>query len=274
MSEQYSPYVLINRTKEGYLVATYPITNARTVRTIKFEDVQKEPEIVQKSLAAYDQYRSSNKLLLDYSEMECWLKITDEMRAAVGVYKKYCSECSTLRSGDVCFKCGTTLFVPAAGWIEPAIPDVEPIRKIARELGYAIGEHGTKEADLDLIAIPWVADAVSAPVFVRQLAERLGAHVLETEDKPMGRFAACIQLDGYFKLIDLSVMGPNWRHHYYGEEKVMPGMGYQQPPTCGHLTNVPTTAKYRAADCKMITKIDGVQHVYTNDNRSYPGGTK
>jgi hypothetical protein len=32
------------------------------------------------------------------------------------------------------------------------------IRKVARELGYAIGEHGSLRRDLDLIAVPWTLE--------------------------------------------------------------------------------------------------------------------
>jgi len=46
---------------------------------------------------------------------------------------------------------------------------IKPLRARARELGYALGVHGTLLRDIDLIAAPWSRDAVSA----RHLAEAL-----------------------------------------------------------------------------------------------------
>lgn len=44
---------------------------------------------------------------------------------------------------------------------------IDPIRARARELGYAIGVHGSLARDIDLIAAPWTDEAVEA----RELAE-------------------------------------------------------------------------------------------------------
>ena len=46
---------------------------------------------------------------------------------------------------------------------------IEPLREVARSLGYALGLHGTLKRDIDLIACPWTKDAVSAG----ELAEAL-----------------------------------------------------------------------------------------------------
>jgi hypothetical protein len=46
---------------------------------------------------------------------------------------------------------------------------IEPLRERARELGYAIGVHGTLKRDIDLIACPWTNEAVDA----KHLAEAL-----------------------------------------------------------------------------------------------------
>lgn len=48
---------------------------------------------------------------------------------------------------------------------------IEPLREEARRLGYAIAVHGTLKRDIDLVACPWVKEAVSP----RELAEALGA---------------------------------------------------------------------------------------------------
>lgn len=75
---------------------------------------------------------------------------------------------------------------------------VDGIRAIARSCGYAIGEHGSKERDLDLIACPWVAWAIPAEHLVAAIANGLKLHVVGTpegrielglEEKPHGRRA-------------------------------------------------------------------------------------
>lgn len=48
---------------------------------------------------------------------------------------------------------------------------IGPLRDRARELGYAIGVHGTLKRDIDLVACPWTTEAVDA----RTLAEALQA---------------------------------------------------------------------------------------------------
>lgn len=117
----------------------------------------------------------------------------------------YCKACATMRSVAPCHKCGGPLKAPHPSWEEPAIPDVEPIRRLAREVGYALGVHGSLERDLDLIAAPWSEDAVSASELAAHIASGLNGSVLAPEEKPLGRWSCNIQIDGWFKLIDLSV---------------------------------------------------------------------
>ncbi|USN15182.1 hypothetical protein KIKIMORA_00350 [Brevundimonas phage vB_BpoS-Kikimora] len=121
-----------------------------------------------------------------------------------------CLSCNSPRAVDPCPKCGTALTKPADGWEWPETPDVNRIRALAREVGYAVGVHGTLERDLDLIAVPWVADAVSPFELAQHIAYGLGGAVLDykTQDKPCGRWSCNINADGWFKLIDLSVMPP------------------------------------------------------------------
>lgn len=99
---------------------------------------------------------------------------------------------------------------------------IDPLRARARELGYALGVHGTLKRDIDLIACPWVTEAVDA----RTLAEALlvvaaehnngTAYLKPHEDngyfwsgcaghKPHGRLVWTFQLGGG-PYIDLSVM--------------------------------------------------------------------
>ena len=117
----------------------------------------------------------------------------------------YCKACATMRRVAPCHKCGADLIEPHPAWEEPAIPDVEPIRRLAREVGYAIGVHGSQERDLDLIAAPWTEEAVSAEELADHIARGINGRVLYPSPKPLGRWACNIQIDGWFKLIDLSV---------------------------------------------------------------------
>lgn len=117
----------------------------------------------------------------------------------------YCKACATMRRVAPCHKCGADLIEPHPAWEEPAIPDVEPIRRLAREVGYAIGVHGSQERDLDLIAAPWTEEAVSAEELADHIARGINGRVLSPSPKPLGRWACNIQIDGWFKLIDLSV---------------------------------------------------------------------
>ncbi|HDV8348782.1 TPA: hypothetical protein RKT01_000518 [Burkholderia vietnamiensis] len=121
--------------------------------------------------------------------------------------KMACRECACLRSGDTCWKCGSETFMPAAGWTEPELPPVARIRELAAQIGYAIGVHGSQERDLDLIAAPWTEDALKLNYreAMQHIADGLGARLVETELKPLGRRACTIQMNGWFKPIDLSV---------------------------------------------------------------------
>ena len=85
------------------------------------------------------------------------------------------------------------------------MPNVALIRALAKEVGYAIGEHGSKERDLDLIATPWTEDAVGNHALVNRIAAGINARIVELEHKPLGRIAVTLQINGYFKPIDLSV---------------------------------------------------------------------
>lgn len=49
---------------------------------------------------------------------------------------------------------------------------IEPLRDVARRLGYALTVHGTLRRDIDLVACPWAEDAVSAKTLVRALRAR------------------------------------------------------------------------------------------------------
>ena len=80
------------------------------------------------------------------------------------------------------------------------------IRRVAYHAGYGIGFHGSMRRDLDLIAIPWTDDAVSAD----ELASRISLSLcgmkqsVDWETKPHGR-KGCVIVVGMNAFIDLSV---------------------------------------------------------------------
>lgn len=136
--------------------------------------------------------------------------LSPEAPAREGDVAWACTACNSPRAVDPCPKCGTELTKPADGWDWPRLPDIERIRELAREVGYAVGVHGTLERDLDLIAAPWIAEAVKPFELAQHIASGIGGNVLDykTQDKPCGRWSCNINSDGWFKLIDLSVMTP------------------------------------------------------------------
>jgi len=95
---------------------------------------------------------------------------------------------------------------PHPDWVDPALPDFQLIWKLAREMGYAVGIHGSLKRDVDLIAVPWVAEAVSHTELVIHLCRGLNAITIgPPERKPHGRITVTLQIDGYVKHIDLSI---------------------------------------------------------------------
>ncbi len=194
----------------------------------------------------------------------------------------YCKPCGTMRAAGPCHKCGAELKPPHPDWEEPPVPDVAPIRALAREVGYAIGEHGSKERDLDLIAAPWTADAVSPQALADHIAGGINGRVLAPEQKPAGRWSCNIQIDGWFKIIDLSVLPPNaqaleagepvaWRvkdfadgWFFYGKERGAEAMraqvdGFLVQPL---YTSPPTDPRIKALEEALETARDALQAAY------------
>ena len=96
---------------------------------------------------------------------------------------------------------------PAPGWHDPKLPDIQLIWKLAREVGYAVGVHGSLMRDFDLIAAPWTEEAVGQAGLVTHLCNGLNAIRLGSfEIKPFGRVAVTLQINGFYKHIDLSIM--------------------------------------------------------------------
>ena len=114
---------------------------------------------------------------------------------------RVCSECGRSYKGDadraLCKACAL-----------PPCPDIEPIRKLAREVGYAIGEHGSRIRDYDLIAAPWSDEAVAYNVLIDHLCKGLNAKMIDgITGKPLGRRSCVLQIrDRWLKHIDLSIM--------------------------------------------------------------------
>lgn len=83
---------------------------------------------------------------------------------------------------------------------------------VARTLGYAIGVHGSKTRDVDLLAAPWIEDCAITPLALAEtIADALpGVLHRKGEKKPHGRVAFTIYpryrwgFDTWY--IDLSVM--------------------------------------------------------------------
>lgn len=93
------------------------------------------------------------------------------------------------------------------GWEDPRLPDFRTIWRVARECGYSVGLHGSMKRDCDMIAAPWTAEATDADALIKALCEALNARVIgKIVEKPHGRVGLCLQIDGWFKVIDLSIM--------------------------------------------------------------------
>lgn len=107
------------------------------------------------------------------------------------------------------------------------------LREVARAHGYALALHGSVERDIDLIAVPWVADARSPASLAEALrakceesarfaiwplrheGEQEGGSADKPVRKPHGRLGYSILLAGG-PYIDLSVMQP----HVVGSNEV------------------------------------------------------
>lgn len=94
----------------------------------------------------------------------------------------------------------------APGWVDPALPDFRLIWTVAKKAGYAVGLHGSMKRDCDMIAVPWVEAHTTPQELINRLCGALNAReVGPREPKPNGRIAVNVQIDGWFRLIDLSI---------------------------------------------------------------------
>jgi hypothetical protein len=88
--------------------------------------------------------------------------------------------------------------------------------RVARECGYALTMHGSMERDLDVVAVPWIDEAIATDELIKALARECqmveeGAPL----EKPHGRLAYVLRPSvGSFFYVDLSVIpratGKGW----------------------------------------------------------------
>lgn len=130
--------------------------------------------------------------------------------------KWWCNTCTCIRQTNPCWKCGTADgHHPLVGTPDLNTPSITEMRAIAHPLGWVLAEHGSKERDLDVVAVAWTEDACSIDNLIEALAKGMETpngptHVFEPGLKPHGRIAYNIQLNGWYKIIDLSVANGGW----------------------------------------------------------------
>jgi len=95
------------------------------------------------------------------------------------------------------------------------LDDVLPqLRLTAKSDGYALAVHGSLSDDIDLVAIPWRVGAGSPEELVKKIMGVLGGFVGncclsgDAGEKPHGRIAYTIIMNGTPTYIDLSVIKP------------------------------------------------------------------
>lgn len=87
------------------------------------------------------------------------------------------------------------------------------VREVARDCGYAVAVHGSEARDLDLVALPWTVEAVSAQDLVDRLCEAVPMVAYDQpafmtsnpEAKPWGRLGWSLAGCPDHKYVDLSV---------------------------------------------------------------------
>lgn len=90
---------------------------------------------------------------------------------------------------------------------------IDRMRAVARGCGYALAVHGSQLRDLDLVAVPWTPEAVSADQLVARLCEEIplvehdqpAFMAANPEAKPWGRLAWSLAGCPDHQYVDLSV---------------------------------------------------------------------
>ena len=77
----------------------------------------------------------------------------------------------------------------------------------AREAGYALALHGSLQRDLDLVAVPWTSEAVTAEALIEKFVSENGLIKIEPQGKeqPHGRKSYSLGMGGDL-YADISVM--------------------------------------------------------------------
>lgn len=112
------------------------------------------------------------------------------------------------RSDSPALRAATKAFVDA--FLGEALDD---LKLAARGCGYALAVHGSRARDIDMLAVPWVAQPQKPELLVARLcgvlAGKVGRGIASSGDwteKPHGRRAVTIILPGLSPEIDLSIM--------------------------------------------------------------------
>lgn len=87
------------------------------------------------------------------------------------------------------------------------------MERIAWRHGYALALHGSMSRDLDVVAIPWTADAADSErllmAFIRAVykgQDKAWRHKRVAEKKPHGRLAYVLHLGASGDYMDVSIM--------------------------------------------------------------------
>lgn len=86
------------------------------------------------------------------------------------------------------------------------------LERVAWRHGYALAVHGSLARDMDLIAVPWTADAEDAAVLVEAVRQfvvgegDVDLRIGEATLKPHGRLAYVIPIGYGRQYLDLSIM--------------------------------------------------------------------
>lgn len=87
----------------------------------------------------------------------------------------------------------------------------EDIRNVAMHYGWAVALHGSLSSDMDIIAMPWVENAVTFETLVNKISNLFSGNVLAEyykityDKKPHNRVVATIPIWGDFYL-DISTI--------------------------------------------------------------------
>lgn len=90
----------------------------------------------------------------------------------------------------------------------------EDIRKCALDCGWAVALHGSLSSDMDIMAMPWIEDAVSFEELIKKLSELFVDNIssenyfITYNEKPYNRVVATIPIfaDFYLDISTIKIM--------------------------------------------------------------------